>query len=526
MSNRPFTFGVELEMLVALVPEEQQKPDPSETRIVEFPSTDDPEDIGRNKLARKIFPAIYYRNRVQAEFKRIIGEAGFPVASTGTDIFGWAVVGDTSLSNPPPNVEGVDLEGYSWCGIEIKTPALPFTPESLQAVKDVCALVQKHFKILNNTTTGLHVHIGHGQSGFSTHDVLKIMAFCYAFEPQLSSLHPIYRYSHLYGRAMRHTCNFNGEFQMTYGEMPSALMFITKALIKHRRREKYYLKELVSRVHIGRDGKDGNYNFNGMADLGLDNPKPTIEFRQHEGTMDRERIVQWVKLLVGALTFVENEVYESYVNFLITIAEQETWQKSGDRLDVGKEIPLDPILADGAFTVIDLLRYIGLTEQVDYFQDKVLKHDILAQKPFVQTKNTSGYEWEYQKGSFGTVANSKAYQQDHEIRCLFEKFRIARRASRMAGDDWNFDENHSMWPAHKANHEFIEGSDDGENEERIDEEKKKKKKAEVKFEREAIEKEFTDNPWYFDEDQQTYVERQPKRGSVEEMTDDDGSNAS
>jgi len=405
--DQPFTFGVELEMLVALVREGQQHPDPTESRIVIFPATDDVMDISRNKnIDKSRVSATYYLNRVAGEFSRIIREAGFTVAEKSSDTTGWAVVGDTSLCHPPHGDREADTEGYGWCGIEIKTPALLFTPGSLQPIRNVCTLVQKNFKILINASCGLHVHIAHGNSGFSTHNIAKIIAFIYTFEPQISSLHPIYRYTHEHGKTMRDTCNFTQQFQKTYGERPSTLMATTRILTLTRHRDKALRTELAHLVPTKGNGKNGNYNFNGISFLQLDYPKPTIEFRQHEGTMDGERVFQWVKLVVGMVSFIENEEHGAFVNLLTKATDKEKWEKSGDGQDAQREAEMEPIPADRFFTVIVLLRHMGLNEQADYYQDKVYKHNIPMVIPFPQTKSSSGFKWKYQGGRRAADVNS------------------------------------------------------------------------------------------------------------------------
>ncbi|KAL5318852.1 hypothetical protein ACEPPN_013919 [Leptodophora sp. 'Broadleaf-Isolate-01'] len=456
--NKPFTFGVELEMMVAFVVEGQKKPDLKETRTVVFASRNEPRDLEiESRYASEFYPA-FYKSRIIAEFKRIIGEAGFPVASTETDTSGWAVVGDTSL-NHPTDTE-METEGYSWCGIEIKTPALPFTPQSLQAVKDVCALIPKHFKTLQNSTTGLHVHIGHGKSCFSTHDVTKIMAFVYAFEPQLSSLHPIHRYSHTYGYTMRHTSNFSEGFQRRYGELPSAFMAITKILTTIKPTMSATRGELAYLVNSGACGKNGNYNFNGLEDLGVHAEVPTIEFRQHEGTMDGELIVQWVQLLVGMLKFIENEEYASFTGFLFETVGKEKWQKVGDGKDAEREASMGPTLADGEFTVIDLLRYIGLNEQADYYKDKVYKHDIPPGMITLLKKISSDIGWDYQKELGEGVGTRTEPETDDQLRKLFEDFQVARLAAKMADDDWTFAEDpRALWPVFTTDSDFLKDSD-------------------------------------------------------------------
>ncbi|KAG4439690.1 hypothetical protein IFR05_004827 [Cadophora sp. M221] len=458
--SKSFTFGVELEMMVAFVLEGEEKPDSTETRIVVFPSNDEPRDPENESRHTGEFPPAFYKSRIIAEFKRTIGKGGFPVASTETDTSGWAVVGDTSLNHPTDTEE--ETEDYDWCGIEVKTPALPFTPQSLQAVKDVCTLIQQRFKTLQNTTTGLHVHIGHGKSCFSTHDVSKIMAFIYAFEPQLSSLHPVHRYSHMYGHAMRHNCNFSQSFQRRHGVMPSALMAVTKILTTIESDMSSTRRELADLVSSGSCGKNGNYNFNGLEDRGVNAEVPTLEFRQHEGTMDGELVVQWVQLLVGMLKFIEDEEYASFAKFLFDTAEKEKWQKVGDEKDAKREASMGPTLADGEFTVIDLLRYIGLNEQADYFKDRVHKHDIPPYTVPVLKKVSKELSWEYRKEFEEGVGMSAEPETNDQLRKYFQGFQGARLAAKMEDDGWTLAENSRarLWSVHSEDSVSVEDSDE------------------------------------------------------------------
>jgi hypothetical protein len=54
----------------------------------------------------------------------------------------------------------------------------------------------------------------------------------------------------------------------------------------------------------------------------------TIEFPQHEGTLEPERIVQWIKALVGIINFVDTADRDS-LNRLFRKVEEEKWQKEG-----------------------------------------------------------------------------------------------------------------------------------------------------------------------------------------------------
>ncbi|KAG4412595.1 hypothetical protein IFR04_014283 [Cadophora malorum] len=121
---------------------------------------------------------------------------------------------------------------------------------------------------------------------------------------------------------------------------------------------------------------------------------------------------------------------------------------------------MGPIPADRFFTVIVLLRHMGLNEQADYYQDKVYKHNIPMVIPFPQTKSSSGFKWKYQGGRRAADVNSPDHLRAHRLRRIFEKFRIVRLATRMAGEYWNFDEDHPIWPPHNKIPGYVEESED------------------------------------------------------------------
>ncbi|PBP20926.1 hypothetical protein BUE80_DR008253 [Diplocarpon rosae] len=455
--NSQFTFGVEIELAVALVLEDQEHPDPSETRTVIFPATDSPDDISNiyRQPGRPPLPAVYYHPRIQNEFIRVIAEAGFRVSENvkdSKDLTSWSLTNDSSIGHPPDPTDEHPLEddeGYHWTGVEVVSPAFLFCSESLDEVRRMCKLLSKHFKFVTNRTTGLHVHVGHAQKGFNPIHVSQILAFFYCFEPQIDTVHPIHRYNHEFGKSMRDRCNYTKYFQETYGEVPSTLTVLTKLLTLKRSKPERLLGKLTSLTRVGADGKMGNYNFNGVSTLPRRAARPTIEFRQHEGTCDGERIIQWVKTVVGMLEFVESEDYASFADLLTTVTQNETWTKQGDGKDVEREEQMGPTLADRGWTVIDLLEHIGLQEQADYYRGKTHKHNM---PPRMRYRNIlSPFRWKYaQRAS----RESEEYKTDDTWRRLFDKMLIVKNASNLAGVECSFDEDGPLWPQHEASNYY------------------------------------------------------------------------
>lgn len=68
-------------------------------------------------------------------------------------------------------------------------------------------------------------------------------------------------------------------------------------------------------------------------------------------------------------------VHNTFYELLTTAWETETWIKYNDGKDEERKVALAPILADEGFTIIDLLIYLGLDKQADYYSTRWTKHD-------------------------------------------------------------------------------------------------------------------------------------------------------
>lgn len=118
-------------------------------------------------------------------------------------------------------------------------------------------------------------------------------------------------------------------------------------------------------------------NFTGVLDLALnpnnDTAKPTIKWRAHEGTVDGERVVAWVKVVAGIVDFA-CYAYPSDLHTLLKASGEETWEKTGNPEEDEKlEKRYGPILAEGGFTVRDLFEWMGLDESAEFYKDKAVR---------------------------------------------------------------------------------------------------------------------------------------------------------
>jgi hypothetical protein len=93
----------------------------------------------------------------------------------------------------------------------------------------------------------------------------------------------------------------------------------------------------------------------------------TVELRQHEGTLAPHRITAWIRTLVGIIKFVENTSDDAFLRLLVAGIRNDTEEKH----------------KSGGFSVVSLLRMIGLPDSVMYYQDKLHLHNIFPEEESV-----------------------------------------------------------------------------------------------------------------------------------------------
>lgn len=448
--SKPFTFGVELEFHVGYLKDSQAEPSP-QSKFVRFPAIPN-EAFGSASLIAE--------RRIFAHISQTIARTGkFPIdldalSSGAVDV--WEIEGDASLR------DYTDAEGYSYRGVEVKSPALPFNEASLKQIEAMCKLLTDTYRLESGIDTGLHIHLGHEKCGFEFQNIQKLMIFLYTFEPQLSSLHPPHRLEHDYGNSPRTRSMFSANFQAKYGRAPSARDFATEVYSCREATETRNRHKLISKTFKDLSGhKDGNYNFSEVRfsydPFRFRDYKQTIEFRQHEGTLDGEKIGHWIHVIIAIVQFVETDVV-NFHRLMQTMWKEERWEKIGDGNDARRAAEMGPVLADYGFTIIDLLRYLGKDAQADYFSDKWQKHDIPPRYKDLRSDTT----WEFMR-------NRDPEQPDRRMNgdlvALYAELRLLNRAERKAGEEQT-EIDDDVFPKHDVDPQFL--SDDEKDEEEAD----------------------------------------------------------
>lgn len=238
---------------------------------------------------------------------------------------------------------------YSWWAIEVVSPVYNFSPESLDEVQRAINQLTSKFHIEVNKSCGLHVHVGHGASGFSLVALKNLFKFFVAFEPQLELLHPKHRRGrhHIYSAPLRFRSELADKFQTRYGknsDLPLNVAYALHEISKHQSTngvisdwDKQKIVAITPRA------------------LALPGTKKTIEFRQHESTVDPNRIRAWIELVVQMVAKVES--YNP--NQLDRLMLQHYGANHSET---------NP----GQCTTIQLFRLLGISEAVvAFYQDKL-----------------------------------------------------------------------------------------------------------------------------------------------------------
>ncbi|MCJ1467496.1 hypothetical protein MMC07_006121 [Pseudocyphellaria aurata] len=260
------TFGVEIEFIVSYDPDQYQNELLAGEGIL-WPN------ITGMSLSHK------YGILVSRRIIQFLNEMEIPAQPQRhdmTDLSKWTVTTDFSIQ-PAEDRE-------HWYACEVQTPALDYSVSDLEHVKTVVELLVSHFDLHVNHTCGLHVHVGNESRGFNLRTLKNFASLITVFEKQLNSLHSADRVQSMYAKPPGEVFHEDAT--------PREKLWIIDQLDS--------VEKFISQFHpIGDrsliDGIDRFMAFN-FSHLEKGKPFQTIEFRQHQGTLDSTLITNWVKV--------------------------------------------------------------------------------------------------------------------------------------------------------------------------------------------------------------------------------------
>lgn len=249
--------------------------------------------------------------------------------------------------------------GYGMIGIEIRSPALYYMPNALKEIGRAVNLLTRTYCISLNDSCGLHCHVGDGLKGFPFWVMQRLMAFLYAFEPQLNSLHWQGRFNHPYAASLRYGSRYSETYLAEHGHRPRPFQGVEHFLFCKD------WTELNASCQPGPGLSRLAYRFPDLmhADLAdreqMAGEKLTVEFRQHCGSVDSEEIQNWIRTCVGIVRFVKESSFSMLSEMFVLIV--------GETIDGEDGATREPVLAETTFTILHLLELMGLSEARKYY---------------------------------------------------------------------------------------------------------------------------------------------------------------
>lgn len=248
----------------------------------------------------------------------------------------WDLGRDTSIHIPELWLP-TDENGFDYCEIELRSPALPHATASLSQIKEAFELLFSTFDIQVNESCGLHVHVGNERKGFPLQTLKNFCILTTMFERELESLHPPSRVGNTYSKSSG---------ALFVGVSPSDVEKIIKST--------YDLNDLISRVQ--NNDKRHAYNL-----LNLRENKKTIEFRQHEATVNVDDIIRWVELTCSLVEKAHEPAMKDYHDL--------------DQTDLRRyhlDAFLDKIYNLPDRSILHVLASLGLDGLADYYSSRGL----------------------------------------------------------------------------------------------------------------------------------------------------------
>lgn len=331
----PFTFGIVFQFCLGTLKDGHEDPDCDDPRLVnihkrqpyhpDFPErVEDTYAYGRTDFNVEEFVNLSVQSKIREAGIRARGEMSrFFDCRTQQNMFYDGSAKETSwyiTRNPSIRVAStISDHPYEWHQMELKSPAMYHCPGSIAEVKRICQIMTRTFRLHFNDTCGLRVHIGNENHGFDNITMTKLMTFLWAFEPQISSLHPKERHDSVYCESLRKASPLAIQMKCQ-GRMPYATDALTELYSHNTLPELYKLVNSERTCHA--------YSLKHLLPLNFGTPNPneqrTIVFRQHASTFDVYRVAMWIDTVIAIVAFARDSVLPETVKWLYeqTIKEQ------------------------------------------------------------------------------------------------------------------------------------------------------------------------------------------------------------
>ncbi|CAG8977050.1 hypothetical protein HYALB_00005758 [Hymenoscyphus albidus] len=359
------TFGVELEFNIAyLLPSGRifrdtdlaeglpytTDPDPEDPRVVRGLATYEPDPEEELTLSQQVEAYREQREQIFTHIRDTLRAAGLP-CRLGDDYSNpkpehLVLLSDSSVE---PLEDDDSADNYNFMDVEITSPPFYDHEDSRRQVKAVCEILTSTYRInaKGNKTCGMHVHeeFPYGYSGYHPRHLASLMACLWVFENRLQRIHPEHRRA---GHEAAEYCmplatgswlTSDSDF-LREGWRQRGLKTLLAARDEKTCQEICFLTR----------GFQERLSYNTRT-LSWDKGIRTVEFRQHEGTVEAEEVFQWIK-------------------FAFKVDEKA--------LDGFLKRHVDDALED--YTAMDLLKAISSADSAVYYEKKMRERDAVEEE--------------------------------------------------------------------------------------------------------------------------------------------------
>ncbi|KAI9892021.1 MAG: hypothetical protein M1814_002216 [Vezdaea aestivalis] len=267
---------------------------------------------------------IGYRKQYREMIIAHLEDSGIPTIDghVGTNNHSKWYVERESLASPPKHMNPAHvlhlLQSHELC-----TRVLTLA-EVQTEIPHGLAVLKNKFDVFTSKSSGGHIHIG-AEHSWSIEFLRKFALVIIYFEEQFDGLHKATRTSNRFCASNR------SEFGLHDGvseEFPAVLMNNDAqgyAFFEFNRAENWIKDEhdeLVRKLSMLagslQNDKMRKVNFSRYFDIdGIFKANPTIEFRQHQGTLDAEEIITWIRIVDHLVQWVESHSMAEIVQFLL-----------------------------------------------------------------------------------------------------------------------------------------------------------------------------------------------------------------
>ncbi|KAK7968109.1 uncharacterized protein PG986_002386 [Apiospora aurea] len=255
----------------------------------------------------------------------------------------WSMMTDGSL-HPTTLLAGRDASPnrqlLSWVGLELISPAMRDEAASYSELERVVDFIKARYRARVNLACGLHVHTALGRQPVSLDALKQCAALLFAADSLVAEIHPRHRQENTFARPIRTQSNAAVgwtaiDAEKSYNEAPSNQYgWFCDRDPQPEVRLRDAVREIMACQSEGAIAwitatryTSGNYYFVKFALPNNDNP--TLEFRQHEGTLDAQRMSAWARFCAGIFRYAVQDLTPAKLDEVVAFCEEAESDKSG-----------------------------------------------------------------------------------------------------------------------------------------------------------------------------------------------------